>query len=136
MQNLILFTGGYSGERVISLQTAATFRKHLDEKKYRIFTVEVSRGNWICTFEGKDAYINWGQFNIEFESKTYKPDVALIALHGPPGENGWLQGLLQVFQIPFTTGDTLCMSLTFNKKLSIDIAARHGIPTAKSVLFK
>ncbi len=135
MLNVFLFTGGYTGERVISLQTAATFEKHLDAKKYRVFTITVSRNDWKAAVDGKEVPLNFSNLTVEHEGHVYKADVALIALHGPPGENGWLQGLLEIHQIPYTTGDPLCMALSFDKKRSIIQARAHEIPTAKSLFF-
>ncbi|TXC81516.1 D-alanine--D-alanine ligase family protein [Luteibaculum oceani] len=134
MLNVFLFTGGYTGESVISYRTAETFKKHLDKGKYRVITIDIKRDGWNAFVAEKPAEFNHEICQVRSGDTTYTADVALIALHGPPGENGWLQGYLEMRSIPFTTGSTLCMSLSFNKKFSIDIASKNGIKTADSVL--
>ncbi|MCB0697912.1 MAG: D-alanine--D-alanine ligase, partial [Chitinophagaceae bacterium] len=45
-KNIALLAGGYSGEYVISIQTAATIRKNLDEERYNIYTIVVTKEDW------------------------------------------------------------------------------------------
>lgn len=136
MKTVFLFTGGYTGESVISLKSAETFKKHLASDKYKVYTIVVSKGKWQAFYQETELEFNFNNCTIKQNGELVKPHVALIALHGPPGENGWLQGYLSIQDLPFTTGDTLSMAASFDKKMSVDIARQHQIPVAKSKIYK
>lgn len=136
MITVFLFTGGYTGERIISLRSAKTFAMQMDQSKYKVFEIDVTREKWLASHAGETVSFNHENCSIQYNNHIYRPDVALIVLHGPPGENGWLQGYLSMQNVPYTTGDTLCMAITFDKKQSIELARRNGISVAKSGLYK
>ena len=61
-----------------------------------------------------------------------KPDVAFNALHGPYGEDGTIQGILEYLQIPYTHSGVLASALAMNKDLAKKVAKAAGIPVAES----
>lgn len=61
--------------------------------------------------------------------KGLRPDLAYIALHGKFGEDGTVQGLLDILKIPYTGPDALSSALGFDKVLSKELFLRNGIPT-------
>jgi D-alanine-D-alanine ligase len=62
----------------------------------------------------------------------FKPDVAFNALHGPLGEDGTIQGVLEYLQIPYTHSGVLASALAMNKEQAKRIAKAAGIPVAES----
>jgi D-alanine-D-alanine ligase len=59
-----------------------------------------------------------------------------MIIHGTPGENGILQGYFELLRIPTTTGDTLNMALTFNKKMTTRVLGTFGLRVARSITLK
>jgi len=102
--------GGLSKEREISIKTGTAIADALAERGYQVETLDVSRD--ICT---------------QLTEKTI--EVAFIALHGRWGEDGTIQGLLEILQIPYTgsgvTASAIAMDKIISKRLFIDA----GLPT-------
>ena len=115
-KNVALLAGGYSGEYVISLQTAETISKNLDVEKYNIYKVIITRTEWFYELaDGTKIDVNKNDFSITIDGKHIQFDAAFIAIHGTPGEDGRIQGYLDMLQIPYTTCNAIVSALTFNK---------------------
>lgn len=100
---IALLYGGTSAEREIALKTGAMIAKNLDPKKYEVELVDVDKdGNWIKILANKRDYF----------------DLAFIALHGPMGEDGIIQGFLEALSIPYTGSGVLASALGMNKYCS------------------
>ena len=67
-------------------------------------------------------------------SRGCKPDVAFNALHGPFGEDGCIQGILEILGIPYTHSGVLASALAMNKPKAKDVMKAAGIPVAESLL--
>ena len=91
----VLF-GGLSAERNISILTGKAVLKALRDLKLNAVGINVDR-------------------NISAKLKSKKIDFAFIALHGPWGEDGTIQGLLEIMQIPYTGCGVLSSALSINK---------------------
>ena len=63
-----------------------------------------------------------------------KPDVVFNALHGPYGEDGTIQGVLEILDIPYTHSGVLASALAMNKRKAKSVAAAAGIPVANHVI--
>ena len=135
--HVAIVTGGYTGEKVISLQTAVTFSRALESLPYRNTIVTIEKEAWYVEEDGQRLSINKDDFSFsDAQGNHVRFDVALIALHGSPGENGWLQGYLAMLGIPHTTGDTLNMALTFNKIATLDALERYGFHRAPNCIYR
>jgi len=102
--------GGLSPEREISLKTGRAILSSLLEKGYQALGIEVDRS--IATHLLKE-----------------KIEVAFIALHGPWGEDGSIQGLLEIMAIPYTGSGVLASALAMNKIMAKKIFYYHQLPT-------
>ncbi len=136
--NIALVSGGYSGERVISLGSALVAEKHIDKALYNVYKIEIDRDEWTYTDENSVVFmVNRGDFTLNLNNETVKFDAALIIIHGTPGEDGKLQGYFDMLEIPYTSCDAITSALTFNKRWTVATAAFSGIHVAKSLhLFK
>jgi D-alanine-D-alanine ligase len=115
-KNIALLAGGYSGEYVISIKTAETIQKSLDAELYDIYKIIVTReGWWHETENGTRIDIDKNDFSLTIDGAKVIFDVAFIAIHGTPGEDGRIQGYLDMLQIPYTTCNSIVSALTFNK---------------------
>jgi D-alanine-D-alanine ligase len=137
-KTIALITGGYSGESVISYQTAATIEKNVDTDKWNCYKIDITPHDWFYTTPGgQKISVDKNDFSITIEGKKIKFDAVLVGLHGTPGEDGKLQGYFDCLNIPYTTCDAASSALTFNKRYTVAVAAFAGMHVAKSLhLFK
>ena len=102
--------GGTSSEREISLKTGRAIYKALKEEGYKAVAIDVGK-------------------NIVADLKKNKIDLAFIALHGPLGEDGTIQGLLEVMGIPYTSSGVLASALAMDKEKTKEVFLAYKIPT-------
>lgn len=115
-KNIALLAGGYSGEYVISIQTAATISKNLDDEKYNTYTIVITREGWIYeTEQGEKVNVDKNDFTLTLNGEKIKFDLVFIAIHGTPGEDGRIQGYLDMIGVPYTSCNAIVSALTFNK---------------------
>ncbi len=114
-KNIALLAGGYSGEYVISIQTAATIEKSLDAEKYNIFKIIITKNEWYHEHNGAKVAVDKNDFSLTIDGAKVVFDCVFIAMHGSPGEDGRIQGYLDMLQIPYTTCNAIVSALTFNK---------------------
>jgi D-alanine-D-alanine ligase len=137
-KTIALITGGYSGESVISYQSAATIEKNIDTEKWNSYTIDISPSGWFYTTPGGEKIsIDKNDFSLTINNKKINFDAVLVGLHGTPGEDGKLQGYFDCINMPYTTCDAASSALTFNKRYTVAVAAFAGMHVAKSLhLFK
>ena len=137
-KTIALITGGYSGEAVISYQSAATIEKHVDREKWNCYTIDITPSGWFYTSPaGEKTDVDKNDFSITIDGKKIIFDAVLVGLHGTPGEDGKLQGYFDCINIPYTSCDAATSALTFNKRYTVAVASFAGMSVAKSLhLFK
>jgi D-alanine-D-alanine ligase len=111
VKKVAVLMGGISEERKISLKTGNAVLKALNKKGYITKKIDT-----------KDDFID--------DLKTFNPDTAFIALHGPYGEDGTIQGLLEILKIPYCGCDVLSSAVAMNKIYTKKILYYDKIPTA------
>jgi D-alanine-D-alanine ligase len=107
--------GGISSEREVSLSSGANVAEGLDRDKYQVTTVD---------FTGDVAPI------VALKGKV---DVVFLVLHGSGGEDGRMQGLLDLLEIPYTGSGVLGSAVAMHKGVAKDLYQIAGIPTPKSL---
>ena len=137
-KRIALITGGYSGESVISYKSAKTIQDNLDSSKWESYWIDICKEGWFYVDEqGQKSLVDKNDFTITVSGNKIIFDAALIALHGTPGEDGKLQGYLDVIGLPYTSCDATTSAITFNKRYTVAVASFSGIPVAKSIhIFK
>jgi D-alanine-D-alanine ligase len=105
----VLF-GGLSAEREISQLSGAAICKTLQERGYAVTPIEA------------DAYGTW-------MSQVRETDVVFIALHGKLGEDGTVQGVLELLGVPYTGSGVLASALAMNKPMAKRVWQVYGLPT-------
>ncbi|MDA0738062.1 MAG: D-alanine--D-alanine ligase [Nitrospirae bacterium] len=106
--------GGASAEREVSLKTGMAIYAALQRQGYRATTIDV------------DATLPW-------VLKRKKIDVAFLALHGPGGEDGTVQGLLDVLGMPYTGSGVRASAVGMDKSMSKILVEREGVPVAPGI---
>lgn len=129
---IAVVAGGYSGEREVSLRSAATIIKHIDTTRYTPYLVRISEEAWEVEVDGSWLPLDRNQFAFTHHGETHRLRYAFITIHGTPGENGLLQGYLDMLQIPYNTGGVLCEALTFDKFTCNHYLSAFGIRIATS----
>jgi len=114
-KNIALLAGGYSGEYEISIKTAETIEKNLDTERYNVYKIIITREEWYHETGGQKVLIDKNDFSLTINSKKVLFDCVFIAIHGTPGEDGRIQGYLDMLRIPYTTCNSIVSALTFNK---------------------
>ena len=131
-----LITGGYTGEAEISYKSSAFVYSQIDKEKYDVYLIDITLHSWAYTDEnGQKHEIDRQDFSLNINNEKLRFDVAFIILHGSPGEDGRLQGYLDMVGLPYTSCGALTSSLTMNKgytKAIIQDIAELNV--AKSVL--
>lgn len=132
--NVAVLMGGRSSEREVSLASGKNIVQCLDKDKHTAIPVEIARdGRWIA----RDMRFE-NEYPVQLEPSNLKAagckaDVVFIALHGKLGEDGTVQGLLEMMDVPYTGSGVLASALAMNKLLSKQIFLQQKIPTNKFV---
>jgi D-alanine-D-alanine ligase len=113
--HVAVLMGGWSAEREVSLSSGKGCADALEAEGFRVTRVDVDR-------------------NLAALLESLRPDVCFNALHGRWGEDGCIQGLLEVLGLPYTHSGVLASSLAMNKERTKEIVARHGVPVVEGVL--
>ena len=115
-----VLAGGRSSEHEISLASAAAIGTGLAEAGYQAVTVEIARdGHWSC--EGEPVV-------IAPSDGVMGADVVFPALHGPFGEDGTVQGLLELADVPYVGAGVLASALCMDKVAFKDVMAHAHVP--------
>lgn len=117
-RNIAIVAGGDSSEHDVSLRSAAGLESFMDKTRYNVTIVEL-KGNDLKTLEELTKY-----------------DFCYITIHGTPGENGLLQGYLDMMHIPYSCCGVLAAALTFNKFACNHYLENFGIRISPSLLLR
>ncbi|MEM1001333.1 MAG: D-alanine--D-alanine ligase [Bacteroidota bacterium] len=131
MKTIAIIMGGYSSEFEISLKSGQVVFEHLDKKSYRAFRVHIFKNKWVVLDENDVEYpINKDDFSTIIHGKIIKFDCVFNAIHGSPGEDGYMQGYLELLEIPHTSCTMYQAALTFNKRDLLATLQPFGIKSA------
>jgi len=109
MKHVAVLMGGWSAEREISLRSGTACADALERSGYQVSRIDVDR-------------------DVAATLRARKPDVALNVLHGRPGEDGTLQGLLEVLGIPYSHSGVLSSALAMKKDIAKNVLEAAGVP--------
>jgi D-alanine-D-alanine ligase len=127
-KNIALLAGGYSGEYAISIKTAVTIENNIDKEKYNVYKIIVDKTNWQHTApDGQQIEVDRRDFSLTLSGQKITFDAVFIAIHGTPGEDGKMQGYLEMLGIPFTSCGAIVAGLTFNKIYCNRVVAQSGL---------
>ncbi len=114
-RHVAVLLGGWSAEREVSLVSGAAVVSALREQGYRVSAVDVGR-------------------NVADVLSKLKPDVVFNALHGRFGEDGTIQGMLEILGLPYTHSGVLASALAMDKPAAKRLFADAGIPLAEGAV--
>lgn len=131
--NVAVVMGGYSDESVISVRSGQLILNNLDRSKYSPFEVHILPEGWNVLVEGAQYPINKADFSFDKNGNKITFDVVINTIHGTPGEDGQMQAYWQLLGIPYTGCGFYQSALTFNKRDTLSVLNKFGIPRAKSI---
>ena len=109
MKHVAVLMGGWSAEREISLRSGKACADALERSGHQVSRIDVDR-------------------DVAATLRARKPDLALNVLHGRPGEDGILQGLLEVLGIPYSHSGVLASALAMKKDIAKSVLKAAGVP--------
>lgn len=117
---VVVLSGGRSSEHEISVQSGAAVAEGLADAGHEVLAVRIERaGRW--THEGSDVEVVPGAGLLE-------ADAVFPALHGPFGEDGTVQGMLECLDVPYVGADVLASAICIDKITFKQVLAFHGVP--------
>ncbi|MDF2933534.1 MAG: D-alanine--D-alanine ligase [Chryseobacterium sp.] len=137
-KHVAVVMGGYSDEYKVSLKSGQLIYDSLDTGQYNVYKVVILKNEWYFLDENENKLpINKGDFSVNLKTnETLKFDVCFNIIHGTPGENGILQAYWDAIGQAYTGCDFYQSALTFNKKDTLAVLSKYGIPSAKSVYLR
>ena len=133
-KNIALLTGGYSKEYEISVETGKVVARYLDHDLFEVYIIQVKENKWFYVdAEGNENSVDRNDFTLNLGDRKIVFDAAFIAIHGTPGEDGILQGYLDMMRIPYNTCGRTTAALTFNKFFTNEVVKSAGLKVAKTV---
>jgi D-alanine-D-alanine ligase len=115
-KHVAVLMGGWSAEREVSLRSGKACADALDRTgRYRVSRVDVTR-------------------DIAATLRELKPDAALNVLHGRPGEDGTLQGLLEIIGVPYTHSGVMASAVAMQKDIAKTVLKAAGVPVPGGVV--
>jgi D-alanine-D-alanine ligase len=114
-KHVAVLMGGWSAEREISLRSGKACAEALERLGYRVTRIDVGR-------------------DIASVLATVKPDIACNVLHGRPGEDGALQGMLEVLAIPYTHSGVMASAVAMQKDVAKSLFRAAGVPVPEGLV--
>ena len=128
-KNIALLAGGYTGEYEVSINSARNIAAELNREKYNVYTILVTRQNWFYVANGENIAVDKNDFSLTIAGEKIRFDAAFITIHGTPGEDGKMQGYLDMLGIPYNNCGAATSAITMNKAYTKavvkDIAGLH-----------
>lgn len=136
MKRIAIIFGGKSGEHEVSLLSAASVIQAIDRRKFQVVTIGIDRNGQWKRYEGTTDRIadgTWEKDAQDMEISTIKElaDFVFPVLHGPYGEDGTIQGLFEMLDMPYAGCGVLSSSLCMDKVCAKKIFEQEGLPTSR-----
>ena len=136
MKKVAVIEGGYSKEKAISIKSAKTVFDNLDRTKFSPTRVLIDKNEWTA-YDDEGRYpIDKNDFSFIKNGQKEIFEHAFIVIHGTPGEDGKLQGYLDMAGITYNTSSSSISSLTFQKFHCNQFLKTYGFNVAEAVLIK
>lgn len=143
--NIALLYGGVSVEHVVSCRSAMTVAKELKALGHTVIPIAIARdGRWslyeevstATTFIPDREIVVTPGAGLSLSGETLQIDLAFPVTHGSGGEDGLLQGLLELAKIPYIGSGPLASSVGMHKSVTKEVVSNWGVPTLPSALIK
>lgn len=134
---IAILCGGDTSEHDVSMRSAEGIASFLDPARYNIYKVEIHAGHWEAILpDGTRNIVDRNDFSFQDGEQRVRPDFCYITIHGAPGENGVLQGYLDLIRMPYSTCNVLVEAMTYDKFVLNNYVRAFGVSVADSLLIK
>lgn len=138
-----LIYGGDSSEAQVSVMSGKNIAANIDRQRYEVYEILLKGSEWNVQHEGgKTIPIDKSDFSFVLPAGDSRAqsrinfDIALIMIHGTPGENGMLQAYLEMVGMPHTTCPSIISAITFNKYATKCFIRDTGVSLAKEIFLR
>jgi len=136
MRTIAIVAGGDSSEFKISVKSATEVSKVLSSR-YIVYIIMIRGTDWYWEDQNGGYFnIDKNDFTLPTDELRVRFDAVFIAIHGTPGENGYLQGYFEILGIPYSSCGAFCSALTFNKQACKLFLKEYKIPMAEAILIR
>jgi len=140
-KTIALVYGGDSSEAEVSVRSGRHMAGAIDRERYEVYEIMITGRDWKVLLEdGISVQIDKADFSFIYpsqpRSKRITFDIALIMIHGTPGENGRLQAYFEMIGLPFTTCSAVVSAITFDKYATKCFLRDTGIKLAPDILLR
>jgi D-alanine-D-alanine ligase len=134
MENIAIISGGYSGESVVSVESAKFVAQNLNSELYRGFVIVIQKDSWFYDDSKGNRYeIDKNDFSLTLPEGKISFHKVFNIIHGDPGENGKIRAYFEMLNMPVTHSDSLVSALTFHKAHCNQVVKAMGVNIADSV---
>ena len=133
-KNVVVIAGGNSSEFGVSIKSGNYVFSEVDGERYNKYLMILQGKDWHIEIGDKKYQVDKNDFSFDLDGQKIVLDFAYITIHGNPGENGMLQGYLDMMNVPYSTCSTLCEALTFDKYTCTNYLHGFGINTTQPIM--
>ena len=134
MKNIAIIAGGNSSEYEVSMKSGKNIYDEVDENRYNKYLVVLKERDWHVEIGEEKFPVDKNDFSFTRNGEKILFDFAYITIHGVPGENGLLQGYLDMMGVPYGCCNVLASALTFDKHTCNTYLKSYGVNVADSVM--
>ena len=134
MKNIAIIAGGNSSEYEVSMKSGKNIYDEVDENRYNKYLVVLKERTWHVEIGEEKFPVDKNDFSFTRNGEKILFDFAYITIHGVPGENGLLQGYLDMMGVPYGCCNVLASALTFDKHTCNTYLKSYGVNVADSVM--
>ncbi|MBO6879095.1 D-alanine--D-alanine ligase [Winogradskyella sp.] len=132
-KNIAIIMGGYSSEYEISLKSGNVVYNTLDKDKYNTYRIHIFKDKWVFVNDMNEEFpVDKNDFSVLVNETRISFDCVFNAIHGSPGEDGYMQAYFELIGIPQTSCSMYQAALTFNKRDLLATLNPFGIKTAEN----
>ncbi|MFG6685552.1 D-alanine--D-alanine ligase [Mariniflexile sp. HNIBRBA6329] len=132
-KNIAIIMGGYSSEYQISLKSGQVVFETLDASKYNVYRIHIFKEKWVYVDSNNAEFpVDKNDFSVTLNNSKITFHCVFNAIHGSPGEDGFMQAYFKLISMPQTSCDMYQAGLTFNKRDCLSVLKPYGIKTAES----
>ena len=136
-RTIAIACGGDTSEFEVSLHSAQGIYSFIDKEKYTLYIVEMHGLDWHVQLpDGTKAPVDRNDFSFRLGEEKVVFDFVYITIHGTPGEDGRLQGYLDMLHIPYSCCGVLAAALTYDKFACNQYLKAFGVRIADSLLLR
>lgn len=132
-KNIAIIMGGFSSEYEISLKSGNVVYQTLNSETYTAYRIHIFKDKWVYVNDKDIEFpVDKNDFSISINHEKITFDCVFNAIHGTPGEDGYMQAYFKLLNIPQTSCGMYQAALTFNKRDCLSVLKPYGIKTAES----